>query len=125
MYLVQGKTMDIICGFKILTREIPIQGFLVETSPMNVTSRILLTSFPDGMTCSGSCRNIGSVLFLHSRGTSSSSSSESNGICTFYFFSVGPKLIPTPSSYPFFFRISGWQDVMHSRLAWVVLNTEP
>jgi hypothetical protein len=39
-------------GFNILTGEIPVRGFLVETPPMNATNRISLTSFPDSTTCS-------------------------------------------------------------------------
>jgi hypothetical protein len=105
--LVQGTIEDIGYGFNTFTGQTLVPGFLFETSPMNANASISLTSFPDRMACYGSCGNIGNVLLFHSRGSSSSSTSESDGIWTFCFFSAGSELGPTPSSFPFFFRSFG------------------
>jgi hypothetical protein len=73
---------------------------------MKIVARMSLKSLPDRKTWSGSCRNMGNVLFFHSIGCVSSSSSESIDIEMFFFFSSGLELDPTTSLCPFFFRSS-------------------
>jgi hypothetical protein len=70
--LVQGKAMDIGCGFMNLVGEALVLDFFIEISLMNAVARILLTSLPNSTIYSGSYGNSGNVLFFHCKGFSSS-----------------------------------------------------
>jgi hypothetical protein len=91
---------EIDWGFRIFIGESPILGFLTNGSPMKEAARMSLKSLPNNMAWSGSCENIGNILFFHSRVCASSSSFESLGIGMFCFFSARQELSPTPSSCP-------------------------
>jgi hypothetical protein len=95
---VRGTVDEMGWGFKTLLGDIPVLGFLSIGSVMNTMLRISLTSLPVNIACSGSCRNMGNVLFLCSNGFISSFSSES--ICTgaSFFCTSRPKLSPNPAS---------------------------
>jgi hypothetical protein len=64
-------------GFKTLLSETLVMNFFATGSNMNTMLRISLTSFPINMAFSGSCGKIDNVLFLHSNGYITASSSES------------------------------------------------
>jgi hypothetical protein len=103
---VRAIVEDIDCGFKIFIGEIPVRGFLATGSPMKEAVRISLTSLPDNSACSRSCGNVFNVLGLHSKGCASSSTSKSDDVCIFEFFSIEPELDPTSSPHAFLFRSS-------------------
>jgi hypothetical protein len=92
--------------FRTLLGEIPILSFLATGSVMNIALRIFLTSLPINIACSDSCGNTNSVLFLHSSGYISSSSSESVCVGACFFYTSTPELGPTPPSYHVFFSSS-------------------
>jgi hypothetical protein len=74
---VQVSTVDIGCGLMNLARMIvgdtPVLGFLVRTSCMNVTDKILLMVLPKNMGSFGSLGNPGKGIFILYNWCSSSS----------------------------------------------------
>jgi hypothetical protein len=95
---VWGMVDEMGWGFRTLLGEIPALVFLAIGSVMNATLRISLTSLPVNMDFSGSCGNIGSILFFLSNVYVSSSSSEFFCVGSSFFYTFGPELGPTPAS---------------------------
>jgi hypothetical protein len=95
---VRGTVDEMGSAFRTLLGEIPILVFLVIGSLMNASLRISLTSLPVNISCSGSCGNIGNVIFFYSSGCVSSCSSDSIRIEASLLCTSRPELSPIPSS---------------------------